>query len=334
MKNGEGSRFNRRDFLIRVAGASVLALGAGGLCTALFDSSGPGPADDTKALNGLGNFARPELAGEKGKMAIVRGTDRALMLERGLQAVGGLESYIAKGDRVLLKCERRLRHSRLPGRHHAPGPPFGHDTFVPQGRCRPGAGYGQPHQRPGRLLRDVGTGRSGESFRREAHHPAERPLRPGDHPRRQAHPELARPRRGFPGRDESDRHGARKGPPPRRRIHDPQNFYGLLGGQRNVFHQGINDIITELSQLVKPDPRHPGRHSVHDDQRSDGGVPFRPETDRYVDRHHRPRGRGRRRRGTADRSPADVPYILMAQAAGAGLADYKRLNPVRIDQGA
>ncbi len=31
-----------------------------------------------------------------------------------------------------------------------------------------------------------------------------------------------------------------------------KNWYGLLGGRRNVFHQDINTIIAELAMMVKP----------------------------------------------------------------------------------
>ncbi|MHC4586863.1 MAG: DUF362 domain-containing protein, partial [Planctomycetota bacterium] len=31
-----------------------------------------------------------------------------------------------------------------------------------------------------------------------------------------------------------------------------KNWYGLLGGRRNIFHQDINTIIAELSMMVKP----------------------------------------------------------------------------------
>lgn len=31
-----------------------------------------------------------------------------------------------------------------------------------------------------------------------------------------------------------------------------KNWYGLLGGRRNIFHQNINGIINELAQFVKP----------------------------------------------------------------------------------
>ena len=31
-----------------------------------------------------------------------------------------------------------------------------------------------------------------------------------------------------------------------------KNWYGLLGGRRNVFHQDIHTIIFELAQMVRP----------------------------------------------------------------------------------
>ena len=36
-------------------------------------------------------------------MAIIRGTDRKLMLGQGIKALGGMEAFIRKGDRVLIK---------------------------------------------------------------------------------------------------------------------------------------------------------------------------------------------------------------------------------------
>ena len=36
-------------------------------------------------------------------MAIVRGMDRALMVEQGVKALGGMEAFMQKGDRVLIK---------------------------------------------------------------------------------------------------------------------------------------------------------------------------------------------------------------------------------------
>jgi hypothetical protein len=92
----------RRDFLIRVGYASALALTAGGLGLALYDSKGPVPSEGQKALTGLGDYTAKAMA-SGGKMAIIRGTDRAVMFQQGIKALGGMESFIQKGDRVLVK---------------------------------------------------------------------------------------------------------------------------------------------------------------------------------------------------------------------------------------
>ena len=94
---------NRRDFLKRVGYASAVALATGGLGLALYDPKGPAPAEEQKALTGLGDFSRRAMAAGQAKMAIIRGTDRAVMVERGVKALGGMESFIGKGDRVLIK---------------------------------------------------------------------------------------------------------------------------------------------------------------------------------------------------------------------------------------
>ena len=94
---------NRRDFLKRVGYASALTLGACALGLSLYDSKGPAPHEGQKPLTGLGDFRLKDLAEGPGKLAIIRGTDRAAMVERGVKALGGMESFIQKGDRVLIK---------------------------------------------------------------------------------------------------------------------------------------------------------------------------------------------------------------------------------------
>ncbi len=106
-KNTEKKRptddISRRDFLKRVGYASALALGACGLGLALYDSQGPAPTEKQKTLTGLGDFTAKTAAADGGRMAIVRGTDRGAMFAQGIKALGGMEAFIQKGDRVLIK---------------------------------------------------------------------------------------------------------------------------------------------------------------------------------------------------------------------------------------
>ncbi|MFB0507675.1 MAG: DUF362 domain-containing protein, partial [Thermodesulfobacteriota bacterium] len=91
---------NRREFFLRTikAGASIAA--ACSLSYWLYDSAGPGPSQNGDELARLPDFSIPGL---DGKMSIVLGQDRAQTVNRGLNAIGGIEAFIKRGDRVLLK---------------------------------------------------------------------------------------------------------------------------------------------------------------------------------------------------------------------------------------
>jgi uncharacterized protein (DUF362 family) len=107
-----------------------------------------------------------------------------------------------------------------------------------------------------------------------------------------------------------------------------KNFYGFLGGRRNVFHQDINGIITELALLFKPtlcvlD----GTVSMTTNGPTGGSLSDLKDTGTLVVSTD-PVAADAVGVKLLGRTLADVPYILMAEKAGAGVADYKRLNPV------
>ncbi|MEW5910708.1 MAG: DUF362 domain-containing protein, partial [Thermodesulfobacteriota bacterium] len=97
---GRSRHETRRQFLLRCtkAGLSVAAA-----CTAgyfLYESSDPKPSDKTE-----GNVILPDysIPGKKGRMAVATGKDRIQTLNSALKAIGGMESFIQKGDHVLIK---------------------------------------------------------------------------------------------------------------------------------------------------------------------------------------------------------------------------------------
>jgi uncharacterized protein (DUF362 family) len=110
-----------------------------------------------------------------------------------------------------------------------------------------------------------------------------------------------------------------------------KNWYGLLGGRRNVFHQDINTIISELAIFVKPTlvildgtevmmTNGPTGGSFSDLKRTDTVI---AATDQVA----------------ADSfgctllnlKPENLPYLTKAQAGGAGTADYMSLKPLIAD---
>jgi len=110
-----------------------------------------------------------------------------------------------------------------------------------------------------------------------------------------------------------------------------KNLYGFLGGRRNIFHQDINGIITELSQLLKPSLCVlDGTVSMMTNGPTGGSLSDLKETGAMVISTD-PVAADAVGLELLGRTLAEVPYIQMAEKAGAGIADYHRLNPVLLD---
>jgi uncharacterized protein (DUF362 family) len=323
----------RRDFLKRLGYASAAALAAGGLGVALHDSQGPAPAGQQKALNGLGNFANPAMAPGSGKMAIIHGLDRALLVQQGVQALGGMGAFIQKGDRVLIKVNAAF----------ATPPSLGATTnpellAAVAGLClQTGAAQvlvtDNPINDPESCFQITGLAAaartSGASLiipRPALFHPVSLP---GARLIR-SWPTLTGVFQGVtkviilsPVKDHQ-RAGASM---------TLKNIYGFLGGRRNVFHQDINGIITELAQLLKPtlcilD----GTVSMMTNGPTGGSLSDLKETATLVVSTD-PVAADAVGVELLGRRLADIPYIQMAAAAGAGVADYTLLKPVVMNIG-
>ena len=112
-----------------------------------------------------------------------------------------------------------------------------------------------------------------------------------------------------------------------------KNIYGFLGGRRNVFHQDINGIITELAQLLKPtlcilD----GTVSMMTNGPTGGSLSDLKETGTMVISTD-PVAADAVGVELLGRRLTDIPYIQMAAAAGAGVVDYRKLGPIEINTG-
>lgn len=322
---------NRRDFLKRLGYASALTLAAGGLGLALYDPKGPAPVEGRKALTGLGDFTSPAVAAGPGKMAIVRGMDRALMVEQGVKALGGMEAFIQKGDRVLIKVNAAFATPASLGATTHP------ETLAAVAGLCFKAGAAQvlvtdnPINNPDSCFEISGL--AGASRAAGARIIAPRPnlfvplSLPGGK-LIQNWPVMAGALTGVtrvmvvsPVKDHQ-RAGASM---------TLKNLYGFLGGRRNIFHQDINGIITELSQLLKPtlcvlD----GTVSMMTNGPTGGSLSDLKDTGTMVISTD-PVAADAVGLELLGRSLTEVPYIEMAAKAGAGTADYHRLNPVLIN---
>ncbi len=109
-----------------------------------------------------------------------------------------------------------------------------------------------------------------------------------------------------------------------------KNWYGLLGGRRNIFHQDINTIIMELAMMIKPSlVILDGTVSMMTNGPTGGSLSDLKQTNTMIVSTDQV---------AADafgatllnRTSGDLPFIGMAEAAGVGTADYRSLNPVMV----
>ncbi len=110
-----------------------------------------------------------------------------------------------------------------------------------------------------------------------------------------------------------------------------KNWYGLLGGRRNIFHQDINNIIAELAMLVRPTlvildgtevmiTNGPTGGSTSDLKRANTLI---ASTDCVAADSYGC--------GLLGMKVSDLPYLKKAEEASVGTADYESLKPLRAE---
>jgi uncharacterized protein (DUF362 family) len=110
-----------------------------------------------------------------------------------------------------------------------------------------------------------------------------------------------------------------------------KNWYGLLGGRRNVFHQQVHTVIAELAAMLRPTlVVLDGTASMMSNGPTGGSLSDLKETRTLIVSTDQV---------AADvcgaelleRTPGSLPYLAGAAAAGLGSYDYRALNPDVID---
>ena len=107
-----------------------------------------------------------------------------------------------------------------------------------------------------------------------------------------------------------------------------KNWYGLLGGGRNVFHQDIHTIIKELALMIKPTlVILDGTFTMKTNGPTGGSVSDLKPTDTMIVSTD-PVAADAFGATLLGRTLDDLPFIPMAAEAGAGTYDYKNIKLV------
>jgi len=229
------------------AGASVLAACSIGYW--FYDSVGP--ARSTQEATGvqIPDFAMPQLGQ---RMSIVRGSSRADTLELALKSIGGMQTFIKKGDRVLLKVNAAFASPPMLSATTHPDMVAAITRLCFKAGAASVTVTDNPINDPASCFRLTGIEQAARSAGASVLFPQKELFKPFS----LAEAQLIR---NWPVLYEPlSRIDKIIGTAPVKDHHRSgasmimKNWYGLLGGRRNIFHQDIHTIIKELAMMIRP----------------------------------------------------------------------------------
>jgi uncharacterized protein (DUF362 family) len=326
-----GDQMNRREFLIRSAKAGVTVAAAGALGYHLYDPKGP----QSVAISPRPSIHLPDysISGLERKMSVVYGEDRLKTINLAFTALGGIEKFIKPGDRVLLKVNAAFASppilsattnpdliaevARLCLQVGASDVVVSDNPINDSESCFSLTGIGEAARSAGARVIIPKA-----SYFRSITLPGARLIR--DCPVMYTLFEGITKVIGIAPVKDHHRSGASM---------TMKNWYGLIGGRRNIFHQNIHDFITELGLMIRPTlVILDGTTSMVTNGPTGGSLSDLKQTNTMI--------------VSADQVAADafgatllgrtaqeLPYLTKAEAAGVGTVNYDSLMPARVSIG-
>ena len=240
---------NRRKFLARSAKAGVSILAAGSISYWFYDSAGPtGSTQDASGVQ-IPDFSMPQLGQ---RMSIVRGNIRSETLELALKSIGGMQAFIKKGDRVLLKVNAAFASPPMLSATTHPDMVSALTRLCLKAGAASVTVTDNPINDPASCFRLTRIEQAARSAGATVAFPQKEFFKPFS----LAEAQLIR---NWPVLyDPLSRIDKIIGTAPIKDHHRSgasmimKNWYGLLGGRRNIFRQDIHTIIKELAMMIKP----------------------------------------------------------------------------------
>ncbi len=328
MTDVDEKKLGRRELLSRGVKAGTSSAAAGALAYFMYDREGPGAGLQADKLVTLPVFSVPRRQGQD--LSIVGGQDRAKTVDKAIELLGGIERFISPGDVVVIKPNIAFATPPILGATAHP------DVIgevvrlcIQRGKAKKVIVTDNPINDPASCFAISGIGKAASAAGAEVMMPKENlfgyttleggeliknwPVYSG--PLAEATKLI-----GIAPVKDHDRSGASM---------SMKNWYGLLGGRRNIFHQDINTIITELAMMVKPTfVILDGTVTMMSNGPTGGSVSDLKKTNTMI--------------ASCDMvaadafgcsllglKSADLPYLSMAEKAGAGTADYESLKPLK-----
>jgi len=315
----------RRQFLVRAGKACGSIATTGAVSWLFYDRQGPGASEQQRQFE-LPDFSVKPQTGPV--MSVVRGSKRAETVRLAIKALGGIQRFVKAGDRIVIKPNVAFAS---PAAFRATAAPELVAEVVRlslvEAQARQVIVTDNPINNPSSCFMLSGIGKAASASGAKILLPKrdffERVTLAGGRLIKNW-PVLYEPLKGA---DKligiavvKDHH---------RSVASMamKNWYGLLGGRRNIFHQDINTIIAELAVMVKPTlvildgtevmvTNGPTGGSLSDLKRKDTMIAScdMVAADAYGC-------------GLLGLKPDDLPYLQKAAKAGAGTVDWQSLKP-------
>ncbi|MBU4275361.1 MAG: DUF362 domain-containing protein [Proteobacteria bacterium] len=321
---------DRRRFLLRAgkAGLGVAAIGALGW----WAHDGQGPSANIGQAEGvkLPSFA---VKGTEKRLAVIKSSHRVPALRAGLEALGGIGAFVGAGHKVVIKVNAAFATPPALGATSNPELVAELVRLCLKVGARQVVVTDNPINDPASCFELSGIGPAARAAGAEVVLPHPGAFRPYTLPGGRLIKDWPLMYGPLAGADRliglapvKDHHRSQASV-------TMKNWYGLLGGRRNVFHQDINGIISELGRMVAPSlviadgvatlaHNGPTGGSLEDLRPTDTLI---LGTDQVaVDSVAV---------GLLGLKPAQVAWLGLAAQAGVGTTDYESLNPTKVELG-
>jgi len=322
-KNDKG--LGRREFIGRASKAGISIAVAGAVSYLLYDTKAPKPGIEAEELVRLRDFSTPHRAGQT--MSVVKGSDRVKSINKAMELLGGMERFVKPGEMVAIKPNVAFASPPILGATTQPELVAEVVRLCYRAGAKEVIVADNPINDPASCFTLSGIGRAATESGAKVILPRAHLFKPttlANGKLIKNWPIFYEPFKsidkliGIAPVKNHHRAGASM---------TMKNWYGLLGGRRNIFHQDINTIIAELSLMVRPTlvildgtevmiTNGPTGGSVSDLKRVNTLIAScdMVAADSYGC-------------SLLDLKIADLSYLVMAEKVGAGTTDYESLAP-------
>ncbi len=316
---------DRREFITRAGKAGLSIAAAGFLGYKFYDSDGPQPGG---AKEEQVKFPDIFSTNATKTLSIVKGSDRSKTVEKAIDLIGGIEQFINKGETVILKPNVAFATPAILGATVHP------DVITRVVRLCYDRGGAKKVYVTDNPINDPASCFALSGVAKAATEAGAEVIMPKDHLFKRSTLKNGTLIQNWPIYYEPFTQADKLiGITPVKDHHRSgasmtlKNWYGLLGGRRNIFHQDIHTIISELGMMVKPTfVILDGTKAMMSNGPTGGSINDLKQTNTMI--------------ASTDMVAADsfgcsllnlkisdLPFLTKAEKAGVGTTDYASLKP-------